>query len=275
MNKIIETTQGLILSTNLKKSESNWREDDCFKLIYSMEGKMRYESARNTFSIHEEAFLLFNPQDRHRQLEVDHHKFLIELKPAYLNEVASTLSDHNNQIHFAQIHQKNFFISQWVQFVHPLIQLDEMQQDSSLETFLDHSFAQLAILLSKQAISTFLSDVSIKQLQTLQPAFYVAVCKIKNDYQHNWSLEEMAKLLDISKFQFAHTFKELFGISPYSWLQCFRILQSQQLLANTNQPIISISNDCGFSSVSVFNQLFKKLYGMTPSFFRSYYQKQI
>ncbi|MGJ9460710.1 helix-turn-helix transcriptional regulator [Oceanobacillus sp. CF4.6] len=98
---------------------------------------------------------------------------------------------------------------------------------------------------------------------------------LKDDYQHAWSLDEMVALLDISKFQFAHLFKEKVGVSPYSWLQLYRLVRTQDLLLHTQRNITDIAISCGFSSVSVYNQLFKRLYGFPLSFFRINNSNQI
>ncbi|GIP63123.1 hypothetical protein J32TS6_16780 [Virgibacillus pantothenticus] len=77
----------------------------------------------------------------------------------------------------------------------------------------------------------------------------------------------------MNKYQFAHFFKDIIGISPYSWLQIYRIIRSQEMLTKTTKTILKIAMDCGFSSVTVYNQLFKRLYGITPSTFRASIRK--
>nr|WP_245347912.1 helix-turn-helix transcriptional regulator [Oceanobacillus polygoni] len=83
----------------------------------------------------------------------------------------------------------------------------------------------------------------------------------------------MAKVSRLSKFQFAHYFKDITGISPYSWLQTYRVVRSQEMLKKTNKTVLKIAMDCGFSSVTVYNQLFKRLYGITPGTFREMVNK--
>ena len=98
---------------------------------------------------------------------------------------------------------------------------------------------------------------------------------LKDDYQHAWSLDEMAAILHISKFQFAHLFKEVVGVSPYSWLQLYRIIRSQDLLLSYTSNHYRYCHLLWVSSVDVYNQLFKRLYGFPPSIFRKSYSNQI
>lgn len=96
----------------------------------------------------------------------------------------------------------------------------------------------------------------------------VTILALKEDYHHAWTLDEMAKVSSLSKFQFAHYFKEMIGISPYSWLQKYRVIRSQEMLKSTKQSILKIAIECGLFSVSIYNQLFKRLYAITPGGFR-------
>jgi AraC-like DNA-binding protein len=271
MVSLIPTNNGLLLSTNQKRGESLWRDDGCYKLIFSLKGKMHYETSRNPLSLEENTFILFNPNDLHRQLKVD-HKFLIELQPSFLNDVAYSILHANINLNFAHIVHKNRLMTQWVQFVDQFISFESANENNELDIFLEHSLAQLAIILVKEIAGTHLADLSVKQVQQINPAIYLVIERLKADFQYNWTLDEIASILDMNKYQFAHIFKEIIGISPYSWLQCYRIIRSQQLLIQTEKTITAISNHCGFSSVSVYNQLFKKLYGITPTTFRLKYR---
>lgn len=268
MTILLEASNCLLLSTDQKKSESHWRNDPCYKFLFSLKGSMNYQTRRNDFSLTENEFMVFNPNDEHRQLDVDDHKFLIELDPALLNEATAAISVIREELLFAKTIQKSPLVAQWVQFVQQYMLLEGQERNRSSEVFLEHSFAQLSLLLVKTIIGNHSSDLITEPFRSTQPALFHVMEALKNDYQHAWSLEEMAALLDISKFQFAHVFKEKIGVSPYSWLQLYRLVRSQDLLSHTGRTITDIAISCGFSSIGVYNQLFKRLYGFPPSFFR-------
>lgn len=271
MTTLVEASNCLLLSTDQKKSEGLWRNDPCYKFLFSLKGSMNYQSSRNAFSLMENEFLVFNPHDEHRQLAVDDHKFLVELDAAFLNEATAAISGIQGELFFAQTMQKHPLVEQWVHFVQHYVLLEGQNGSRSSKVFLEHSFAQLSLLLARSAIGTHTSDLITDPFRAVQPALVQVMASLKDDYQHAWSLDEMAALLDISKFQFAHLFKEKIGVSPYSWLQLYRLVRSQDLLLHTKRTITDIAINCGFSSVGVYNQLFKRLYGFPPSFFRERY----
>ncbi|MBE5108546.1 helix-turn-helix transcriptional regulator [Bacillus thuringiensis] len=140
--------------------------------------------------------------------------------------------------------------------------------DNSVALFLDHSLAQLAILLIKNTVGNHVQTWNVNSYKTVSPLIYKSMEAMMEDYQRQWTLDEMALISNLSKYQFAHLFKEITGLSPYSWLQVYRIIRSQEDLKKTNKSILDIALNCGFSSVSVYNQLFKRLYGDTPGTFR-------
>ena len=275
MTTLVEASNCLLLSTDQKKSESLWRNDPCYKFMFSLKGSMNYQSRRNDFSLMENEFMVFNPYDEHRQIAVDDHKFLVELDSAFLNEATAAISVIRENLFFAQTMQRNPLIEQWVHFVQQYIMLEGQGGSRSSEVFLEHSFAQLSLLLVKTTIGIHTSDLITQPFHSIQPALVHVMEALKDDYQHVWSLDEMAALLDISKFQFAHLFKEKIGVSPYSWLQLYRLVRSQELLLHTERTITDIAHSCGFSSVGVYNQLFKRLYGFPPSFFRKSNSNQV
>lgn len=264
---LLENNKGVFLFKKDFSQESNWRSDDCYKFIYSLKGTIDYQSNRSQLTLNNQQFILLNPQDKHKQLAIEDSKFLIELKPSFLREVSQALYPVHNDIQFALGTHKNSQISNWVRFVLDFAQL-EKDDIRSMEIFLEHSFTQLALMLLKSTVGTHTEDINLNTYKTIDPQIYKTILALKEDYQHTWTLDEMAKVARLSKFQFSHYFKDILGISPYSWLQNYRVVRSQEMLKKTNKTILKIAMDCGFSSVAVYNQLFKRLYGITPGAFR-------
>ncbi|AXI11091.1 helix-turn-helix domain-containing protein [Oceanobacillus sp. 143] len=128
-------------------------------------------------------------------------------------------------------------------------------------------------MLLKSAVGSHTQDINLKYYKTISPQIYKTILALKEGYQYSWTLDEMAEISSLGKYQFAHYFKDIIGISPYSWLQTYRVIRSQEMLKKTNKTILEIAMDSGFSSVTVYNQLFRRLYGMTPGTFREMFNK--
>lgn len=224
--------------------------------------------------------IVINPFDEHKQLKVEKAKFLIELAPDFMNETARELGvGQRFDMCFALLPSSHPQITKWVSFVkdHFLweqerfdsLQGEETEETAGLKLFLDHSLVQLAILLVKYGIGSHSTEWDTAYLAKTVPHLNRAIDAMKQSSQEMWTLDEMAQAAGLSKYQFAHSFKEHTGLSPYSWLQAYRLIRSQALLVKTDMSVLDIALACGFSSVNVYNRLFRKIYGRTPGDFRA------
>lgn len=91
---------------------------------------------------------------------------------------------------------------------------------------------------------------------------------IEAHLDENLKLENLAQLLDISQFHFSRLFKQSVGLSPHQYLIEQRIERAKQLLKKTNQSILDIALNCGFSSHSHLSKQFRQVTGMTPKAYR-------
>ncbi|MGB3652993.1 MAG: AraC family transcriptional regulator [Rivularia sp. (in: cyanobacteria)] len=83
----------------------------------------------------------------------------------------------------------------------------------------------------------------------------------------NLSLAELAAIVCLSSFHFAHLFKQSMGIPPHQYhIQC-RIERAKQLLRKGDIAIKDIAQAVGFSSQGHFTYHFKRLSGITPKNF--------
>jgi YesN/AraC family two-component response regulator len=58
------------------------------------------------------------------------------------------------------------------------------------------------------------------------------------------------------------------NISPWDYLNRYRVLQSKHLLGNTSESIGSIARQVGFKDQAYFSRVFHKVTGMSPQEFR-------
>ncbi len=85
----------------------------------------------------------------------------------------------------------------------------------------------------------------------------------------DFSIADVAKILNLSPSYSGEKFKEYFGCSFSSYLLDYRLKVAKELLETTNYKISAIRKLCGFSADSYFNNVFKKNVGMTPNAYRT------
>jgi AraC-like DNA-binding protein len=89
----------------------------------------------------------------------------------------------------------------------------------------------------------------------------------KNLYEE-LSIEELAHLCNLSLSSFKRKFKEVFDDTPAAYIKHKRLEKAAQLLSFSEDRIIDICFECGFSSVDNFSKSFKQKYDLTPSEYR-------
>jgi AraC-like DNA-binding protein len=82
------------------------------------------------------------------------------------------------------------------------------------------------------------------------------------------SLSELAQRLQCSERHFSRLFREEFGVALRSRQIELRLQRALQLLADPKVKISSIAHESGYRHIGLFNSLFKKRYGLTPSEWR-------
>ena len=74
---------------------------------------------------------------------------------------------------------------------------------------------------------------------------------------------------DTNKRDCFRCFRALLGQTPTEYLTQYRLSMAAHLLLNTDHSLSSISEQCGFNTVSYFGKLFRKVYGTSPDRYRT------
>ena len=78
------------------------------------------------------------------------------------------------------------------------------------------------------------------------------------------TIETLAKEACLSPFHFARAFKAATGTAPHRYLTDRRIGRAMALIAEGEQPLTEIADECGFASQAHLTRWFKRLVGTTP-----------
>ncbi|WP_367646383.1 helix-turn-helix transcriptional regulator [Achromobacter dolens] len=91
---------------------------------------------------------------------------------------------------------------------------------------------------------------------------------VHNDPGRQWKVEDLAKLVAMSRSAFAARFKALTGLAPLEYIMRWRMRLAAHALREGTQPISRIAESIGYQSDSAFSLAFKRIYGMAPSSYR-------
>ena len=91
---------------------------------------------------------------------------------------------------------------------------------------------------------------------------------LDNHYCDSERLQKEIKGLGISRNHLVELFRRKYGVTPAKYISSYKVAKASDLLSNQGISIINIALQCGFKSLSVFYELFRKEKGMTPQEFR-------
>ncbi len=88
---------------------------------------------------------------------------------------------------------------------------------------------------------------------------------IETNYNADISYEELARLVNVSKYHFCHLFKEATGKTVVQYINDVRLDKAYELLKNTDMNITQVSMAVGFNDMNYFSRVFRKKNRISPS----------
>jgi len=85
------------------------------------------------------------------------------------------------------------------------------------------------------------------------------------------TLTDLAKQIDLSRNQLSYLINSVIGDNFYNFINKYRVEEVKKLMEKDSQKrynIIVLAHEAGFNSKSSFNNIFKKMTGITPSQYR-------
>jgi len=116
-------------------------------------------------------------------------------------------------------------------------------------------------ILQNKNISGFLSALTDNQISS-------ALKIIHSRSEDNFTLEEIAREVGMSRASFANKFKTLVGLTPMNYATNWRMNKAKDLLRNKNLSTLDIAEKVGYSSEASFSRAFKKQFNSNPGMIR-------
>lgn len=148
-----------------------------------------------------------------------------------------------------------------------IISLTRMQGFQSVTTFLN-ILSDMANANRKRLVSgLFESDLG----SSTKSRRIAKVCEyIDQNLDKDFSLSEVASLVNMSESAFSHFFKKRTGLTYINYVNNQRIAKACTLLSDTTLSAAEICYDCGFNNKSNFIRIFRKKKNMTPIEYRKF-----
>ncbi len=109
-------------------------------------------------------------------------------------------------------------------------------------------------------------DEQASQLQNKEKSKMIqhTVQYMEQHYDEDLTVEQLANMAGMVRWQYSQQFKTLTGKKPTDYLVHLRIKQAKELLRNSTEPLSKLSRQIGFKDEYYFIRCFRKLTGNTP-----------
>jgi len=252
---------------------------DSFEMVYIKKGNAVFEISGCPVSIGPNDIIIIKPEQ--------YHKFIVKSKTGcdfivlsfkFKNEMDRDISEVSLEdfLKFVNSQETGAFIRLKVSQKNDIIILldrilKERANNEADSEFLSHLLVmELFVLLSRALKMEWESSIKDKKFK-LKELINASINFINNNYERDISLADISKYVFLSPGYFTRAFKEETGLSPINYLIKVRIERAKEMLSETNMKASEIAVSVGFSNQQRFNEMFRKITGLSPIQYRKQY----
>lgn len=145
-----------------------------------------------------------------------------------------------------------------------LLHSEQQEQDLGSEAAIDALFRLFLIELCRAAPA-----LSKETRKHFNPRMKTVRLYLEKNYADPIRLEQLCEISNLQKANLCRQFKKHTGLSTGDYLKQRRLAAALQKLRTTDDKVLTICHDCGFSDIAHFNRTFRASFGQTPSEYRS------
>lgn len=148
-----------------------------------------------------------------------------------------------------------------------------MTESANKRTGGESFLAKLSELMFIEVVRQHLETLAPEETGWLaglrDPIIGKALSVMHGNLAQDWTIEQLAKQVGLSRSVLAERFAAVIGIPPMQYLARWRMQIASGLLSGGRSNIATIATEIGYGSEAAFSRAFKKMVGMSPSAWRS------
>ena len=262
------TTDIMPMSTQVVSfGDDIYHDHDFYEICYVLSGSIKHIVNGQNLDLHAGDVLFLKPSDVHifyrKDSNCKHRDFIF--RKNFFEETCKFLD--------------NRFLDNFKSIITPYKATVTQEQLSIFEKNINDFYLSENVLndeekikFSKFFLINLLSILSFNQshiTMSKYPKWLTELLQLFNQSQfYTESISVTLSRFNYSQEYMCRVFKKYMGVTMTEYLNEVRLNFAQNQLKLTNNTIIFISQECGFSSVSYFTKIFKEKYGISPKKFR-------
>ncbi|MGI6085142.1 MAG: response regulator [Acetivibrionales bacterium] len=125
----------------------------------------------------------------------------------------------------------------------------------------------------RKYIEKVINELTVNRQLKINQIIEKADNYLLKNYTDDISLEDIARVVNLSPYYFSRFYKEASGVNFIDRLIAIRIEKAKQYFENTDLSLKEVSGMVGYQDPNYFSKLFKKITGYTATEYKEYYRK--
>lgn len=259
-NKIIESKH-ICITNNFVGGRTSIHMHDFFEIELVLEGKGKHLLNGVIYDIAPGSLYMLSPFDFHSVFDVEEKIKLINI---------------NFDSHFLSLFSLQKLVNKKNNYIFNLNTEDRKEAEKIIELLSKRcsssdKYSEKSIENMLECLLLFILSQSEKETSSETdidlPPIQASMKYIFSHYKENISLADVAKLCGFSESYFCRQFKLTTGKTYVEFINLLRLNYAKILLLSDKKSILEISQECGFTSVSNFNKVFRNQMKMSPTEF--------
>ena len=231
-----------------------------------VQGEVEITCGSKGLIAHSGDIVIINPCELHNMnvLTNEIEYYLIVFEPGMLPDDPIVNAFLSGKLKFNNLVSGNTKVSS---LINELIkEVTEKEDGYELSTY--GIWTQLFVTLCRKEISQIIDDKTIKSTREYLPRVTPAFSFIAEHFSEHITLNMIASQCGISEKYFCKIFKAATGKTVITYINEYRVSRAEMLLLNTTYEISKIAELVGFYDPLYFSRVFKRIKGISPSFYR-------
>lgn len=253
-----------------KKAVCHWHDD--FEIIYVLDGEMDYFINGNIVTLKKGDGLFINSREMHYGYSdsgLDCEFICILFSPSLLSSCKELYEKYVTPVFspdtFSYIMLDSVRHAYTIELINKIYNKNKASDPFyELEIIgLLHLFSVSILRICKEHDSLISKPMSDDILLLRNMVSY-----IHKNYKNSICLNDIAASANICKSKCCSLFQSQINMTPFEFLNYYRLEKSTELLKENKLPITSIATNCGFNNSSYYSKLFFRFYHCTPREYR-------
>ena len=243
------------------------------ELLFVFSGKMRFSFGSGYVDVKEGEGIFVNRRVPHRSesVEDDTKTLLLQINIEKLLKMEYNHMNKYLSLIFSGSEREYFFFDKdaaETAEIYGYMERIESEFKNAQNSYVTYIRGELFLLLGALYRHKILNNIDIKYDSEGINKIYKALVFVDKNYMNQIRLDEISGVVNMNSSYFCRLFKSVTGKTLMEYINYVRIWKSENLLTSTDESVLDISVETGFSSVSYFNRVFKKLKGTSPAVYR-------